>query len=187
MKETIRKLIKESVKVKEFVLETQIDNIEAAAKIILKSIKSGCKVLVFGNGGSASDSQHMAAEFVGRFKKERKAISAIALTTDTSILTALANDYGYAKVFSRQVEAHGAKGDVAIGISTSGNSENVIEAIKKARSMGLVTIGLLGGDGGRLKKECDIAIVTPSKDTPRIQESHVMIEHIICELVENEI
>jgi D-sedoheptulose 7-phosphate isomerase len=186
MNDKIEKIVRESIRVKEVLLKSETVNIEKAAAAIAKSIKSGGKVLIFGNGGSAADSQHMAAELVGRFKKERKAFPAIALTTDTSTLTALANDYGYDHVFSRQIEALGKPGDIAFGISTSGNSNNVIEAIKKGKSLGLTTIGLTGHDGGKLKKECDITIIVPSKDTPRIQESHTMIIHIICELVENE-
>jgi len=184
MKKLIKERIKESMEVKERFGEAEIENIEKAAKAIIASLKAGGKVLVFGNGGSAADSQHIAAELVGRFKKERKPFAAIALTTNTSALTAIANDYGYEAAFSRQVEALGRPGDVAIGISTSGNSPNVIEAVKKAKALGLKTIGL-SGDGGKLKAVCDISIAIPSKDTPRIQESHIMIGHIICELVED--
>ena len=137
-----------------------------------------------GNGGSAADAQHIAGELVGRFKKERKAIPAISLSTDTSILTAIGNDYGFEKVFERQIEALGNKGDVVIGISTSGNSENVYRAMKLAKKMGLTTIGLLGNDGGKIKNLSDIALVVPSKNTPRIQETHITIGHIICEGVE---
>jgi len=183
MRELIRQRIKESIDVKERLSEAEIENIEKAAKAIIASLKSGGKVLIFGNGGSAADSQHIAAELVGRFRKERKPLAAIALTTNTSTLTAIANDYGYEAVFSRQVEALAKRGDVALGISTSGNSPNVIEAVKKAKALGLVTIGL-SGDGGKLKAACDILIAVPSKDTPRIQEAHIMIGHIICELVE---
>ena len=183
MKKLIEERIRQSIDVKEAVIKSQIENIEKAAKAIIASLKSGGKVLIFGNGGSAADSQHIAAELVGRFKKERKPFAAIALTTNTSVLTAIANDYGYEAAFSRQVEALGKPGDVAIGISTSGNSPNVIGALKKAKALGLKTIGL-SGDGGKLKAACDISIAVPSKDTPRIQESHIMIGHIICELVE---
>jgi D-sedoheptulose 7-phosphate isomerase len=129
----------------------------------------------------------MAAELVGRFRKERAALPAIALTTDTSTLTAIANDYGYEVTFSRQMEALGKNGDVAIGISTSGNSRNVIEALRKARALGAKTIGISGCDGGAMKKECDVAIVVPSRNIPRIQESHIAIIHIICELAEEEL
>jgi D-sedoheptulose 7-phosphate isomerase len=186
MKEKITSLINDSVKTKESVLKTEVANIEKAAKAIIDSLKRGGKLLIFGNGGSASDSQHMAAELVGRFKKERKALAAISLTTNTSNLTAIANDYGYDAVFSRQVEALGKPDDVALGISTSGNSKNVLDAVRKAKPMGLKTIGLLGCDGGKIKNECDISIVVGSKDTPRVQESHITIIHILCELIESE-
>ena len=186
MKDKIKGIIEESIRAKEKLLRSEIYNIEKASDAIFKSLKGGGKLLVFGNGGSAADSQHMVAELVGRFKGERAPLAAIALTTNTSTITAVANDYGYDTVFSRQVEALGKKGDVVFGISTSGNSKNVIEAVKKAKAIGLKTIGLTGGDGGKLKKECDITIVIESKDTPRIQESHLMVCHIICELVECE-
>lgn len=184
MKEKIKTTITNSIRVKETVAKTQIPNIEAAARAIITSLGSGGKVLIFGNGGSAADSQHFAAELVGRFRKERCALGAIALTTNTSTLTAIANDYGYEATFARQVEALGKKGDIAFGISTSGNSKNVIAAIKKAREMGLTAIGLLGCDGGALKKECDISILVESKDTPHVQESHITIIHIICGLID---
>ena len=187
MIEKIESAINGSIETKKAVLKSQIANIEKAAKAIIASLKAGGKLLVFGNGGSAADSQHIVAELVGRFKKERAALAAIALTTNTSTLTAIANDYGYEAVFSRQVEALGKAGDVALGISTSGNSKNVIEAIRKAKSLGIKTIGLLGGDGGKLKNECDISIIVAAKDTPRIQESHMMIGHMMCELIEEEL
>jgi len=185
MKGLIKGMIEESAGVKLGLYKGQLENIESAVKAIVKSLNNGNKLLVFGNGGSAADSQHIAAELVGRFKKERRPLAAIALTTNTSTLSALANDYGYNAVFSRQVEALGKKGDVALGISTSGNSSNVIEAVKKARSLGLTSIALTGGSGGSLKSEADIAIVVNSDNTPRVQESHILIGHIICELVEN--
>jgi len=185
MKIDIEDRIRASIAAKEGLLKGQVVNIESAAKAIIESLKSGKKLLVFGNGGSAADSQHIAAELVGRFKMERKALPAISLTTNTSILTAIANDYGYDAVFSRQIEALGVQGDVALGISTSGNSKNVIEAMKKARSIGMKVIALSGGDGGKMKQEADISIVAAAKDTPRIQESHILIAHIICGLVED--
>ena len=187
MRKTIEASIKESIKAKEVVLKGQIDNIEKAAALIIDSLKNGGKLLVFGNGGSAADSQHIVAELVGRFKLERKALNAIALTANTSSLTAIANDYGYDVVFSRQIEALGAKGDVALGISTSGNSKNVIEAFKKAKSIGIKTIALSGGDGGKIRTEADISIIVETKDSPRAQESHIMIGHIICSLIEEEL
>ncbi|MBI5123868.1 MAG: D-sedoheptulose 7-phosphate isomerase [Candidatus Omnitrophica bacterium] len=178
--------MEESVKTKQALYKDQIENIEKAAKVIIDSLKRGGKLLVFGNGGSAADSQHIAAELVGRFKLERKALPAVALTTNTSTLTAIANDYGYDASFSRQVEALGIKGDVALGISTSGNSKNVIEAFLKAKALGVKTIALTGCGGGKMKDSADISIVVDSKDTPRIQESHIMIGHILCELIEQE-
>ncbi|MFA5145824.1 MAG: D-sedoheptulose 7-phosphate isomerase [Candidatus Omnitrophota bacterium] len=187
MKDEIRRLIQDSIKVKETVARDEAGNIEKAAQAIVAAVRSGGKLLVFGNGGSAADSQHIAAEFVGRFKKERKAIAAIALTTNTSAMSAIANDYGYDTVFSRQVEALGRRGDVALGISTSGRSKNVVDAINKAKALGLVTISLIGAGGGILAKESDISITVDSTDTPRIQESHIMIGHIICELAEKEL
>lgn len=186
MNKKIEAVITESVRIKEAVCKSQAGNIEKAASLITGALKSGGKLLVFGNGGSAADSQHIVAELVGRFKKERKALAAVALTTNTSILTAIANDYSYDATFSRQIEALGRKGDVALGLSTSGNSANVIGAMKKAKTLGLVTIALIGGEGGKLKGICDLEIIIPSKDTPRIQESQAMIGHVICELVEDE-
>jgi len=180
----IKESLLESAELKRTVAETMADGIEKAIEAIRSDLKSGKKVLLMGNGGSAADAQHIAGELVGRFKKERKAIPAISLSTDTSILTAIGNDYGFEKVFERQIEALGNKGDVVIGISTSGNSENVYRAMKLAKKMGLTTIGLLGNDGGKIKNLSDIALVVPSKNTPRIQETHITIGHIICEGVE---
>lgn len=185
MKDIIKNLIEESIDVKKALIKDQVGNIESAALAMMAAVRSGNKILIFGNGGSAADSQHMAAELVGRFKKERSAIPALSLTTDTSILTALANDYGYDVIFSRQIEANGKKGDIAFGISTSGNSKNVIAAIKKAQAAGLRTICLAGCDGGALKKDCEISIVVNSKDTARVQESHITIIHILCQLIED--
>jgi D-sedoheptulose 7-phosphate isomerase len=187
VKNTIENAIKDSIKTQEGLLKGQVENIEKAALSIIDSLKKGGKLLIFGNGGSAADSQHIAAELVGRFKLERAALAAIALTTDTSALTAIANDYGYASVFSRQLEALGNKGDVALGITTSGNSKNIIEAFKIAKRIGMKRIALSGGDGGMVKNEADISITVASKDTPRIQESHATIGHIICALVEKEL
>lgn len=186
MKRLIEESIKGSIAAKESLLKSQLANIQKAAEAIIKSLENGGKLLIFGNGGSAADSQHIAAELVGRFKMERRALPAIALTTDTSAITAIGNDYGFERIFSRQVEALGVKGDVALGISTSGNSKNVIEAFRKAKSAGLKTIALTGGDGGNMKTEADISITVPVKDTPRIQESHILIGHILCQLIEGE-
>jgi D-sedoheptulose 7-phosphate isomerase len=152
----------------------------AALALLVKSVSQGGKVLLFGNGGSAADAQHIAAELVIRYKKDRKAIAAIALTTDTSTLTACGNDLGYDALFERQVEALGRAGDVAIGISTSGKSPNVLRGLKQARSMGLKTVGLSGGTGGELPSLCDALIVVPSPVTARIQEMHITLGHMLC-------
>ena len=183
MQERIRQIAAESVSVKQAAFQKNASVIEKAVKTITDCLKKGGKVIIFGNGGSAADSQHIAAEFIGRFQKERRSLPAIALTTDTSALTALGNDYGFEKVFARQLEGLGRKGDVAIGISTSGNSANVVEALKAARTMGILSIGLTG-QGGKIPELADIAIKVPSAVTARIQESHITIAHCICELVE---
>lgn len=159
--------------------------LEIAANICIDSLTKGGKILIFGNGGSAADAQHIAAELVGRYKLERKGLAAIALTTDTSVLTAVSNDYGYHYVFNRQIEALANKGDVVIGISTGGTSENVINALKRSNELGCKTIGLSGRDGGEMNKFCDINLVVPAKDTARIQEMHIFIGHIMCHLIEN--
>lgn len=152
--------------------------------LLTEAFRNGRKLLVMGNGGSAADSQHFVAEIVGRFKLERTALPAVALSTDTSILTAIGNDYGFDAVFSRQVEALAAAGDVVIGISTSGNSPNVKRALELARQRGCHTVGLLGKDGGSIKSVCDLALVVATNDTPRVQEGHITIIHIVCDLVE---
>jgi D-sedoheptulose 7-phosphate isomerase len=155
-----------------------------AAEMLIDAFLKGKKLLVMGNGGSAADAQHLAAEIVGRFRLERKGLPAIALSTDTSILTAVANDYGYEAVFRRQVEALAAEGDVVVGISTSGESANVASALLLAREMGCVTVGLLGKDGGSIRRIVDLDLTVPGNDTPRIQEGHITILHILCDLVE---
>jgi len=154
------------------------------AETIIKSLASGNKLLIMGNGGSAADAQHFAAEIIGRFKLERPALPAIALTTDSSILTAIGNDYGFDYVFTRQIEGLATPGDVVIGISTSGNSPNVLAALVKAQELGCRTIALLGRDGGSIKGSVDIPVIIPTQDTPRIQEGHITIIHIVCDLVE---
>jgi D-sedoheptulose 7-phosphate isomerase len=154
------------------------------AALMIDAFRRGGKLLVMGNGGSAADAQHLAAEIVGRFRMERKALPAIALSTDTSILTAVGNDYGFDSVFRRQVEALAGEGDVVMGISTSGSSPNVLEALRCAREMGCRTVGLLGRDGGAIKELADMDLTVPGRDTPRIQEAHITIIHILCELVE---
>ena len=155
-----------------------------AAMLIARCLQSGNKLLLFGNGGSAADAQHLAAEFVGRFVRERAGLPAIALTTDSSILTAVGNDYGFEQVFARQIQALGRPGDVAVAISTSGNSANVLEGVKEARKRNLKTIGLTGKDGGALAQQADVAITIPSTSTARIQECHIAIGHLFCELVD---
>ena len=161
-----------------------LPHIELCVNTLIKTLNDGGKILTMGNGGSAADAQHLAAEFVGRFLLERKALPAIALTTDTSILTSVGNDFGFDEVFKRQIEALAESGDVVIGISTSGNSENVEKAMRAAREKGCRTIGLLGRDGGRLAALCDVELTVPAQDTPHIQEAHLVIIHILCALVE---
>ncbi|MCX7830431.1 MAG: SIS domain-containing protein [Acidobacteria bacterium] len=153
-------------------------------KTVKKCFKKGGKILVFGNGGSAADSQHFVAEIVGRYKKEREGLKAVALTTDTSVLTAVSNDFGFSKIFERQVIALGNKYDIALGISTSGNSENVYLGLKAAKDRGLTTIALLGGDGGKIKKVSDISLIYPARETPRIQEYHSISLHIIASMID---
>ena len=187
MKNRIQDIFKDSVKVKEQTLTENLDAIIKSIEEITKTLQNKGTIFLFGNGGSAADSQHIAAEFIGRFQRERKSLPAIALTTDTSALTALGNDYGFEVIFARQLEGLGKKGDIAIGITTSGNSLNVLEGIKKAKALGLKTIGLLGCDGGKIAPLCDTAIVVPSKVTARIQESHLCIAHTICQLAEEEL
>ena len=181
----IRGIIESSIAAKKALLAGQMANIDAAARLISGAIAKGGKLIIFGNGGSAADSQHIAAELVGRFQRERKALPAIALTTNTSTLTAIANDYGYDVTFSRQIEALAKKPDVVLAISTSGNAKNVLQGARLAKDMDLSVIGLSGGGGGELSKLASINIIVPSKVTARIQESHIMIGHIICELVES--
>ena len=184
MRDRIRDIILESIQVKEELLHTSLGKIVEIVDAMIDALKKNGKVILFGNGGSASDSQHIAAELVGRFKKDRTALAGIALTTNTSILTSLANDYGYEIIFAKQIEALGKKNDIAIGISTSGKAKNVILGIKQAKKMGLKTIALTGADGGELAKIADVALIVPSNITARIQEAHITIGHIICEIVE---
>ncbi|MDP2925739.1 MAG: D-sedoheptulose 7-phosphate isomerase [Nanoarchaeota archaeon] len=183
----IKKRIQESIDAKKVFL-AEAENIGKAAEAIVECFKASGKVLVFGNGGSAADSQHISGELVAKFMIERKALPVIALTTDTSILTALSNDYpdGFARIFERQVEALAKPGDVLLGLSTSGNSENIIRAFNKGKEIGTINISLTGRDGGKIKLISDININSSSKDTPRIQECHIVAYHAICELVEKE-
>ena len=184
MRDKIKDIFLESIQIKEELMHKNIGQIIEIADIMIDSLKKNGKVILFGNGGSASDAQHIAAELVGRFKKDRTALAALSLTTNTSVLTSLANDYGYEVVFSKQVEALGQKNDVIIGISTSGKAKNVANGIKQAKKMGLKTVALTGGDGGELTKLADVSLIVPSSITARIQEAHITIGHIICELVE---
>ena len=162
-------------------------NIEIAADLIAKSLTSGGTIFWCGNGGSAADSQHIAAEFVGRFKKDRRPLRSIALTTDSSVLTCVANDYSYEEIFSRQLNALGRDGDILVAITTSGKSENIKQALIQAQNMGIKTIGLLGKKGGECKDYSDVSLIVPSDITARIQETHILIEHLLCELVEHKL
>ena len=167
-----------------YLIETLPDRIVTAAEWIVQTHRTGHKILLFGNGGSAADAQHIAAEFVGRFERERRPWPAIALTTDTSVLTALGNDYGVEAIFARQVQALGQPGDLVLAFSTSGNSANVVQGVVQARALGLRTIGLTGQSGGRLASVCDLVLCVPSRRAARIQECHIAICHAICEAVE---
>lgn len=189
MKERVEEVLEEKIKELNDIKKDKSfqEKMEKTIEYITSSIENGGKVLICGNGGSAADAQHIAAEFVGRFVMERKGFPAIALTTDTSNLTAIANDYSYDDVFRRQVEALGKKGDILIGISTSGNSENVIRAIEEAKNIGMKVIGLTGKTGGKMKDICDVPFVFEIKDTARIQELHMMTYHLICEFSEKEL
>jgi D-sedoheptulose 7-phosphate isomerase len=186
MQSIIKHEFNEHIKVSLETIKSIEKPIEIAANLCIDALKKDNKILLFGNGGSAADAQHIAAELVGRYKTERKGLSAIALTTDTSSITSIANDYGYLNVFSRQVEALANKGDILIGISTGGTSANVISALKLANDLGCITIGLSGKSGGEFNSLCDVNIVVPSEDTPRIQEMHIVIGHIICHLIDEE-
>lgn len=163
------------------------DSVMTAARLVADSLRQGGKLMICGNGGSAADSQHIAAEFTGRFIEDRRPLAALALSTDTSALTCIANDYSFAEVFSRQVAGLGRAGDCLIGISTSGNSENVLRAVEVARAAGIKTIGLLGRDGGKLAQLCDHAVIVPDRVTARIQEAHILIGHTICGAVEQQL
>ncbi|GAB4195149.1 MAG: D-sedoheptulose 7-phosphate isomerase [Thermoflexibacter sp.] len=169
------------------VIDTLQEDILKASEMLVETLKRGNKILIFGNGGSAGDAQHIAAELTGRYKTERRGLPAIALTTDTSALTAIGNDYGFQRVFDRQVEALAVKGDLLVGISTSGNSPNVINALKLGKEIGCMTLGLSGRGGGKMTEFCDLNLIVPSEDTPRIQEMHILIGHIVCQAVDNAI
>ena len=186
MQSIIKHEFSEHIKASQNTLDSIADQIETASKICINSLKNGGKILIMGNGGSAADAQHIAAELVGRYKTERKGLPAIALTTDTSAITSIANDYGFLHVFDRQVEALAHKDDVVIGISTGGTSPNVVNALTAANKLDCKTIGLSGKDGGDFNALCDVNLVVNSDDTPRIQEMHILIGHTICHLIEQE-
>ena len=186
MKSLIEFEFNEHLKTSQATLEYIAEPLEVAANLCIDSLKNGKKILIFGNGGSAADAQHIAAELVGRYKVERRGLPAIALTTDTSALTSIGNDYGYDRVFDRQVEALVNKGDVVIGISTGGSSSNVISGLKTAQELGCKLIGFSGRDGGEMNTLCDVNLVVPADDTPRIQEMHIVIGHTICHLIDLE-
>ena len=184
MQSIIKFEFEEHLKTSQATFESIGHSVEVAAKLCLDCLKNGNKILLCGNGGSAADAQHIAAELVGRYKTERKGLAAIALTTDTSALTAIGNDFGYDRVFDRQVEALANTGDVAIGISTGGSSANVTSALKLAKDLDCNTIGFSGRGGGEMNELCDINIVVPAQDTARIQEMHIVIGHTICHLID---
>lgn len=183
-RQRIDEAVSESLDVKKRFFEAHAARILALADLIAQRVRKGGKVLVFGNGGSAADAQHFAGELVGRFTKEGPPIAALALTTDSAIMTAVGNDYGYEHIFKRQVEAHARPDDIAVGISTSGNSKNVLLAMEVAKARGVLTVGMTGEGGGKLAALVDHLFAVPSKETPRIQEAHHLMNHILCELLE---
>jgi D-sedoheptulose 7-phosphate isomerase len=185
--EKIRMLAEEGIDAKRRFFSQSTADVARAAQLIIEKMRTGGKLLIFGNGGSAADAQHIAAELAFKMARERSALPALALTTDSSLLTAISNDRSFDFVFARQIQALGRRGDIALAISTSGNSPNVIEAVKEARKLEIATVGLLGAGGGELGKLVDIALIVPHRDTPRIQEVHIAIGHIICQLIEDEL
>lgn len=189
MKNYIKDQIKKSYETKQTIYENEelLNKIEQVSKLCVELYKGNNKTILAGNGGSAADAQHIAAELVGRYGFDRPSIPSLALTTDTSALTAIGNDYGYDKIFSRQLEGMGQDGDIFIGISTSGNSANIVNAFNSAKKKNITTVALVGKDGGEMAKLADFALIIPSESTPRIQESHILIGHIICDIIEKEI
>jgi D-sedoheptulose 7-phosphate isomerase len=183
----LRTNIERSVQFHARLLETCLPAMTAAANALVSAYRAGHKALFFGNGGSSTDAQHLAGEFLGRYLRERRPLPAVALADNTAALTAISNDYGYGQIFARQIEALATPGDVAVAISTSGNSQNVIEGVTRAHKLGLVTIGLTGSSGGRLQGLVDTLIAVPSDETPRIQECHILIGHALCDAVEHAI
>src|SRR5271157_3301425 len=184
LKARLAAAVAEANLLKERLVAEQAGQVEKAARLLAGTLKGGGKILLFGNGGSAADAQHLAAEFVNRFQIERPPLAALALTTDTSILTAVANDYDFLQVFAKQVRALGRPGDLALGLSTSGNSPNVVEGLKAARQLGLKTLALSGRDGGPVAQAAELALIVPSRNTARIQEVHITIGHVLCDLVD---
>ena len=187
MKECVLSAFADSASVKQQFAREHADRIVQVAKLMATAFRQGQKILLFGNGGSATDAAHIAAEFVGRYNRERAPFPAMALATDIATMTCIANDYGFEELFARQVRAHGQKGDVAIAISTSGNSPNVLKGVEAARACGLTTIGWTGGTGGKLAGLVDYLFVVPSTVTARIQESHITLGHVLCELIEEQL
>ena len=187
MQKSIKSMIEENIETSELVFGGLVSPIEEAAELVLNALKNNKKIILAGNGGSAEMSSHIAAEFVGRYKLERKGLPAISLASDLASVTSIGNDYGFERIFERQLEALGNEGDVLIALSTSGNSANIIKATEKAKKMNIHVIGLLGKDGGKLKNTSSVEIIVPSDNTPRIQEAHLMILHIICEIAENKL
>jgi len=187
MKEQVIKAFEESAEVKRRFVREHADRIVEVARLIARAFREGHKVLLFGNGGSSTDASHIAAEFVGRYHRDRSPLPAIALGADMAALTCIANDYDYAEIFARQVRAHGQKGDIAIAISTSGNSPNVLKGVEVAREIGLITVGWTGGKGGKLASLVDHCFIVPSTVTARIQETHITLGHVLCELIEEDV
>jgi len=184
MKSIIKNEFNEHIETSKKTMEACINDVEIAATICINSLKNGNKILIFGNGGSAADAQHIAAEIIGRYKTERKGLAAIALTTDSSVLTSISNDFGYQEIFKRQIESLAHPGDTLIGISTGGSSKNVVNALKIAQNMQCNAIGLSGKDGGEFNTICNVNIVAKAQDTARIQEMHILIGHTICHLID---
>ena len=184
VEEDILTLFQESGEVKDRFVRDELGTLTAIIRTVAQAMEAGNKVLLFGNGGSAADAQHIAAEFVNRFSMERPPLPAISLTTDSSILTSISNDYSFSEVFAKQIKALARTGDIAMGISTSGNSANIVRAFEVARELGLVTVALTGHSGGAIAEMADYALIVPSKKTPRIQEVHITVGHVICEMVE---
>ena len=183
----IQKRFKESAEVKSRFLKENLPRLLEAIKFIAHAFEAGNKIFFFGNGGSAADAQHIAAEFVNRYIMDRPPLPAIALTTDTSVLTSVSNDMAFTDIFSRQLKALGREGDIAVGISTSGNSPNVVRAFEIAKEIGMKTVALAGNDGGALSRIADLCLIVPSSSTPRIQETHILVGHLLCEMVEHQL